>query len=120
MRSFVRSLTPSTATVSTPRERPSEHSDDDLFGQTIQSALDYIEYTSVAHSCAKEASQLGHEGAQWSRIMKCGHNLVHTPYKHKQPLQQSYHCTSIPCPSVITPEGTKSLVRCSVAAAEYA
>ena len=33
--------------------------DDDIFGQTIQSALENIEYTPIAHSCAKETSQLG-------------------------------------------------------------
>ena len=33
--------------------------DDDLFGQTIQPALNHIQYTPVAHSCAKETSQLG-------------------------------------------------------------
>ena len=38
--------------------------DDDIFGQTIQSALDHIEYTPVAHSCAKETSQLG-TGELW-------------------------------------------------------
>ena len=31
--------------------------DNDIFGQTIQSALDHIEFTPVAHSCAKETSQ---------------------------------------------------------------
>ncbi len=41
---------PPRATVGAP--------DDDLFGQTIQPALDYIEYTTVAHSCAKETVQL--------------------------------------------------------------
>ena len=38
--------------------------DDDIFGQTIQSALDHIEYTPVAYSCAKETSQLG-TGELW-------------------------------------------------------
>ena len=38
--------------------------DDYIFGQTIQSALDHIEYTPVAHSCAKETSQLG-TGELW-------------------------------------------------------
>ena len=52
--------------------------DDDLFGQTIQPALDHIEYTSAAHSCAKDTSQLGHEGAQWSRTAKSVHNFIHT------------------------------------------
>ena len=33
---------------------PDEH----LFGQTIQLALNHIENTPVAHSCAKETSQL--------------------------------------------------------------
>ena len=60
--------------------------DDDLFGQTIQPALGYIEYTSAAHSHAKETSQLGHEGAQWSRIMKCGHNFIHTLYCTQWPM----------------------------------
>ena len=32
--------------------------DEDNFGQNIQPAFDYIEYTPVAHSCAKEISQL--------------------------------------------------------------
>ena len=32
--------------------------DDDRFGQTIQPALDHIAYTPVAHSCAKETSQV--------------------------------------------------------------
>ena len=32
--------------------------DDDLFGQTIQLALDHIEYTPVAHFCAKETPQV--------------------------------------------------------------
>ena len=31
--------------------------DDDLFGQTIQPALDHIAYTLVTHSYAKETSQ---------------------------------------------------------------
>ena len=32
--------------------------DDDRFGQTIQPAHDHIEYTPLAHSCAKETSQV--------------------------------------------------------------
>ena len=40
--------------------------DDDIFGQTIQPALDLIEYTPEAHSCAKETSQLGAGGQWWS------------------------------------------------------
>ena len=31
--------------------------DDIIFGQTIQPALNHIEYTPVARSCAKETSQ---------------------------------------------------------------
>ena len=38
--------------------------DDDLIDQTIQPALDHIEYTPVAHSCAKETAQLA-TGEQW-------------------------------------------------------
>ena len=38
--------------------------DDDIFGQTIQPALDHIDYTPAAHSCAKETSQLG-TGELW-------------------------------------------------------
>ena len=41
-----------------------EAPDDDLLGQAIQPALNHIEYTPVAHSCAKETSQLG-KGEQW-------------------------------------------------------
>ena len=36
-------------------------SDDDIFGQTIQSAFNHITFIPVAHSCAKETSQLGTE-----------------------------------------------------------
>ena len=43
---------------------PVEAPDDDLLGQAIQPALNHIEYTPVAHSCAKETSQLG-KGEQW-------------------------------------------------------
>ena len=32
--------------------------DDDIFGQTIQPALDHIDNTPVAHSCAKETETL--------------------------------------------------------------
>ena len=32
--------------------------DDDIFGQTIQPALDHIDNTPVAHSCAKETPQV--------------------------------------------------------------
>ena len=39
-------------------------SHDDIFGQTIQPALNHIGYTPVAHSCAKETSQLG-TGELW-------------------------------------------------------
>ena len=41
-------------------------SDDDIFGQTIQPALNHIEYIPIAHSCgcAKETSQLG-TGELW-------------------------------------------------------
>ena len=42
-------------------------SDQDLFGKTIQPALNHIEYTPVAHSCAKETSQLGTGEQQCSR-----------------------------------------------------
>ena len=35
-----------------------EAPDDDLFGQTIPPALDHIQYILVAHSCAKETSQV--------------------------------------------------------------
>ena len=34
-------------------------SDDDIFGQTIQSAFNHITFIPVAHSCAKETLQLG-------------------------------------------------------------
>ena len=39
-------------------------SDDDIFGTTIQPALDHIDFIPVAHSCAKETSQLG-TGGLW-------------------------------------------------------
>ena len=39
-------------------------SNDDIFGQTIPPALNHIEHTPVAHSCAKETSQLG-TGELW-------------------------------------------------------
>ena len=38
--------------------------DDDLFGKPIQPALNHIGYIPVAHSCAKETSQL-RTGGQW-------------------------------------------------------
>ena len=38
-----------------------------IFGQTIQPARSHIEYTLVAHSCAKETSQLGTEELWCSR-----------------------------------------------------
>ena len=40
--------------------------DDNLFGQTIQPALNHIQYTPIAHSCAKETSQLA-TGELWCR-----------------------------------------------------
>ena len=39
--------------------------DDDLFGQTMHPALDHIEYTPVAHFCAKEMSQVWHIRWRW-------------------------------------------------------
>ena len=54
--------------------------DDDLFGQTIQPALNHIEYRSVAHSCAKETSQLG-TGELW-----CNRNAEICALTHPDPV----------------------------------
>ena len=54
--------------------------DDDLFGQTIQPALNHIEHTSVAHSCAKDTSQLG-TGELW-----CRHNAEICALTNPDPL----------------------------------
>ena len=47
------------------RERPYGAPDDDIFAQTIQPALDHIDKTPVAHSCAKETPQMVCTGGLW-------------------------------------------------------
>ena len=41
--------------------------DDDLLGKSVQPVLNHIEYTPVAHSCAKETSQLDTPELWWTR-----------------------------------------------------
>ena len=55
--------------------------DDDLFGQTIQPALNHIQYTPVAHSCAKETSQLG------AGELDCSRNAEIYALKSPNPLE---------------------------------
>ena len=67
------------------RERPSEHQlrDDDLIDQTIQPALDHIEYTPVAHVPVQRRHQ-HHSYAQESfdeaEMAKYVHFFIQTPY----------------------------------------